>query len=83
MCPVFHDVEAHASHIIIRLSEDAERIQLEVLDDGCGIEASATRSRGMGLDIMKYRAHAIGGRFLLETQPSGGTRVACSIPKPK
>ena len=24
-----------------------------------------------------------GGRFVLETQPSGGTRVACSIPKPK
>lgn len=74
---------AHASRITIRLSDDAERIQLEILDDGCGIETNGPRSRGMGLDIMKYRAHAIGGRFVLETKPSGGTRVACSIPKPK
>ncbi|MHA3770069.1 PAS domain-containing sensor histidine kinase [Verrucomicrobiota bacterium sgz303538] len=74
---------AQASRIIIRLSEDADRILLEILDNGRGMEGNGTRGRGLGLDIMKYRAHAIGGRFRLETQPSGGTRVACSIPKPK
>ncbi len=74
---------ANASYITIRLSEDADRIQLEITDNGRGLENNGTRGRGMGLDIMKYRAHAIGGRFVLETQPSGGTRVACSIPKPK
>lgn len=74
---------ADAKHITIRLSEDADRIMLEITDDGRGIGTQGTRGYGMGLDIMKYRAHAIGGRFVLETQRSGGTRVACSIPKPK
>jgi PAS domain S-box-containing protein len=74
---------AGASYIVIRLTEDSERILLEVIDDGQGIDANGTRGRGMGLDIMKYRANAIGGRLVLETQRSGGTRVACSIPKPK
>jgi PAS domain S-box-containing protein len=74
---------AAATRIAIRLSEDSERILLEILDDGSGIGDVGTRGGGMGLDIMKYRAHAIGGWFVLETQPTGGTRVACSIPKPK
>jgi PAS domain S-box-containing protein len=74
---------AEPTQILIRLTEDPEHILLEILDNGRGLESASTRGGGMGLDIMKYRAHAIGGRLLLETQPSGGTRVACSIPKPK
>ncbi|RYD75195.1 MAG: PAS domain S-box protein [Verrucomicrobiaceae bacterium] len=74
---------AHASRLIIRLSEELDRIQLEIIDDGRGLENNGTRGRGMGLDIMKYRANAIGGSLKLETPPAGGTRVTCSIAKLK
>jgi two-component system, LuxR family, sensor kinase FixL len=74
-----------ARRIRIRLREDRDKVELRIRDDGRGFppeKADVSRAGGMGLDIMKYRAHAIGGRLLLESHPAGGAVVTCTIPKP-
>ncbi|MGV3533958.1 MAG: ATP-binding protein, partial [Chthoniobacteraceae bacterium] len=71
------------SRIRIELVEHGDRVVLNVNDDGIGLPAEADNRESMGLHIMKYRANAIGGTLKLETPPAGGTRVTCSIAKPK
>jgi PAS domain S-box-containing protein len=72
-----------ASRIRIELVEEGDRVALSVSDDGIGLPLEPYHRESMGLHIMKYRANAIGGALKLETPPAGGTRVTCSIPKPK
>lgn len=47
---------------------------LRVIDDGCGIDTD-NLSRGMGINIMKYRATRIGGKLIVGNSPSGGGMV--------
>ena len=55
-------------------------LELSVGDDGVGFLESATRSTGMGLKIMKYRARMIGGRIEIGPRRAGGTLVKCVCP---
>lgn len=55
---------------------------LAVQDDGCGLEGGAEGGRGMGLHIMHYRAHMIGGEIHIDSAPDRGTRVTCRLPLP-
>ncbi|MGV0849857.1 sensor histidine kinase [Mycolicibacterium phlei] len=50
---------------------------IEVVDDGCGIGPDATPS---GLNNLKHRAEDVGGEFVVEPGPSGGTRLRWSAP---
>ena len=71
----------HAQHVCISLSSDEESLTLAVKDDGCGICAPDPQQQGMGLRIMHYRAGMIGAALVIEKQPGGGTRVACTLPR--
>lgn len=68
-----------AAHIWIRLSGDGERVLLAVEDDGCGISPESATHGGMGIGIMRFRAHAIGAELELGAREGGGTRVACVV----
>ena len=70
----------HASpgHIAIRLTASREKIQLQISDDGTGIVTPAQRGQGMGLHIMAYRAHVIGGTVNVKRGDPGGTVVSCT-----
>jgi signal transduction histidine kinase len=71
---------ADAHHVLIRVAA-ADRLQLEILDDGVGLPRQRTGdSTGVGLGSMRDRAHEVGGRFLVESMPGGGTRVSVSLP---
>ncbi|MBN8422110.1 MAG: response regulator [Verrucomicrobia bacterium] len=72
----------HAQHVRISLSATAEALTLAVKDDGCGISTPDPHQQGMGLRIMHYRAGMIGAALRIEKQPSGGTRVSCTLPRP-
>lgn len=50
---------------------------LEVADDGMGIHQAG---RGVGLTAAHERAAELGGRFTVETRPSGGTLVRATLP---
>jgi signal transduction histidine kinase len=49
---------------------------LRILDDGVGI--SESRSSGMGLAIMRYRARLNGGELTIERPAGGGTLISCT-----
>jgi two-component system, LuxR family, sensor kinase FixL len=73
----------HARHIQIRLIPSDAGLNLEVEDDGSGLNPeSVSRSQGMGLHIMEYRARSIGGRFEVGSARLGGTRVSCCVLSP-
>jgi nitrate/nitrite-specific signal transduction histidine kinase len=55
-------------------------LQLIIEDNGRGLGLSNRKGKGLGLNIMAYRAGLIGGEFKTECPTSGGTRVVCRVP---
>jgi PAS domain S-box-containing protein len=72
---------ARATVVTVQLMVRGRRVTLAVADDGRGLPGGA--SSGMGLKIMRYRAHMLGGELTIEPGASGeGTRVACTLLQP-
>lgn len=70
---------AGAREIVIRLTRNDGRVSLCISDDGVGIAEPMRNHRGMGLNIMEYRARTVGGALRVRRGPEGGTEVTCSI----
>src|SRR5215831_8838895 len=71
---------AHAKHIAIELRTTPRKLHLTVTDDGIGLSAGLAQGKpGLGLKIMEYRAHMMGGTVAFE-EPGTGTRVALACP---
>lgn len=75
---------AQPSTVKIKLVTESEHLLLSVLDDGCGMEQLPEfhAQMGFGLANMRERAQAIGGLWLLESQPGQGTHISVRIPRP-
>ncbi len=71
---------ARASAIDVLLDAGKEEVRLEVRDDGIGMDGKAPDSTSIGLKSMRYRAHAIGARLEIQSQPGKGTVVRCVLP---
>jgi signal transduction histidine kinase len=72
---------AGASRVVISMVATERTIELEVSDDGKGIDPLASDPvRGDGLSNMADRLSEIGGTCLIGSLPSGGTRVTLSVP---
>jgi signal transduction histidine kinase len=73
---------AQAQQISLALTKDAaDRLQLAVRDDGVGLSRiRRSRSRGLGLRIMRYRAGVIGAELCVEPAEARGTIVTCTLP---
>ncbi|HVW69067.1 MAG TPA: ATP-binding protein, partial [Steroidobacteraceae bacterium] len=69
-----------ATRISIRLGSDNREVRLEVRDNGVGIPPRHRMHRGVGLKLMEHRCSLIGGRFIAESRPDGGTVVSCTLP---
>ena len=69
---------ARASSVTIGLEADHRRLLLTVWDDGEGIEPKNVR-KGMGTQIMQYRAGLIGATLDIRPARNGGTVVACML----
>jgi PAS domain S-box-containing protein len=74
---------AQAREVVVKLDRSRAGIALSVTDDGVGLRNQSKKRRGLGFHIMAYRAHALGGRFEVESLKQGGTRVACFLPGQK
>ncbi|HVM24096.1 MAG TPA: GAF domain-containing sensor histidine kinase [Candidatus Limnocylindrales bacterium] len=71
---------AGASTTRIALVTDAERVRLEMTDDGRGFAAEHDPDRGHhGLANMRARAEALGGTFALRSTPGRGTRIIIAL----
>ncbi len=73
-------VRGGANRIELELAVAGGRVTLAIRDDGKGFDPSQKRPSGMGLRLMKYRAHSINATFQLSSQPGAGTIVQCSLP---
>lgn len=78
-----HNVVKHAraKKITIGLASANGDMILTVKDDGIGFPANADKKKGMGLQIMQYRAQMIGGRLDFRNEPNGGAIIVCSTPR--
>jgi signal transduction histidine kinase len=67
-----------AKNIGIELSTHENRLQLSVVDDGCGLSAKTKANPGIGLRIMQYRATMLGASLRVDrATATGGTIVTC------
>ena len=58
----------------------ADDVTLEVCDNGSGIALPLATSAGMGLGNLRSRAEKLGGSFVVDAVPEGGTRLFWSVP---
>ncbi len=70
---------ARASRVDVHLRGDPRGFELQVADDGCGIDPRSSRPGGMGLHTMAERAERIGGQFNIVSAPGAGTRVCVRV----
>jgi two-component system NarL family sensor kinase len=73
-----------ASHVSVRLSRVDGGVELEVVDDGRGIEPgrreSALAEGHIGLASATQRLHAVGGELELKPGANGGTVALARLP---
>ena len=67
---------ARGDRITVTLDIGAKRVRLAVTDNGRGFDPRKA-PKGLGIDSMRQRAAAIGGRLRLQNVKSGGTAVIC------
>jgi signal transduction histidine kinase len=65
--------------IAVELNETTEEIEFVVADDGLGFEATSD-SEGAGVENMRDRLDALGGRLKIDSAAGGGTTVSGAIP---
>lgn len=64
-------------------SEHAQRVQILIEDDGCGLTSEDQAVRpGMGLIGMRERVMALGGSLSVTKGPAGGVALRASFPFP-
>ena len=68
---------ADASSVRVTVRRLADRLLVEVLDDGVG---GAATSPGGGLAGLQDRVAALGGSLTVDSPPGQGTRITASIP---
>lgn len=88
-------IAAHASRIEIRIEEnrEANRLTLQIRDNGCGMDelmcrcaldpfftTKTTRKIGLGLPFVKMAAELAEGRFQLDSESGKGTIVTAEFP---
>ncbi len=71
----------HARSVVIALEASDGTCSLRISDDGVGFDRLRSERRGMGLSIMRYRAHMISGNLEIQQNSPVGTVVVCTIEK--
>lgn len=68
---------SECSLISIEMYQENNMIILRIIDDGKGISHNNAKKAGVGLEIMNYRARALGGGLEITGNPTGGTTITC------
>ena len=66
-----------AQKILVSLHNDSESTTLQILDNGVGFSEDKANGAGMGLSLMRYRAHQLGCELDIIHPLNGGTLVSC------
>jgi signal transduction histidine kinase len=70
----------HAASIALRVSHEREWLCVEVSDDGIGFAPCTTPRRGLA--HLEDRVAALGGRFVVESEPGKGALLRCELRAP-
>ncbi len=73
---------AQAKKVLLTLTEETDRLELSIEDDGIGFDFGnlpSTRS-SFGLGIISARAKDIGGSVAVQSNPGQGTRIVVVVP---
>ena len=70
-----------ARRIVVSLRETQTAIRLAVRDNGSGLPPSHNKGPGMGLRIMRHRAHTVGATLEVAPRKVRGTIIKCLLPK--
>jgi signal transduction histidine kinase len=65
---------SQASHVTVELAHQDEEVTLTVADNGAGFDPGRVQ-KGVGLDSMRERLEAIGGRLEIASQKDRGAKV--------
>jgi signal transduction histidine kinase len=74
---------AAAARVVLTVTFHADAVSVDVLDDGRGFppgRASDAGMRGHGLEGIRERVAALGGRLDVESAPGNGTAAAVTVP---
>jgi signal transduction histidine kinase len=81
---------AHATQVMVTLTQGRDSVRLEVVDNGEGFDASAAgvpsaqeRASGWGLVGMRERVALAGGQFTIHSQVGRGASVVVALPLQK
>ena len=70
-----------ANEVYVSLIDRKKDYVLTIRNDGKELSFKKAGDEGMGIDIMKYRAKTINGKFKISNISKGGVQVRCSWPK--
>lgn len=76
---------AWAKEVVLTLSYLADRVILDIRDDGAGLDLAALadgtrKGTGFGLAGMRARMEELGGTLTVESAPGEGTSLAAAVP---
>ncbi len=75
---------AHPTSVTLDLNVCADKVELNISDNGCGFDPSQRKSKsrwGLGLLGIYERAAAIGGVAAIESSVGKGTHVSVTLPR--
>jgi len=72
----------HPKAVVVALEASNGALSLRVSDDGGGFDPSGSEKKGMGLNIMRYRARMLAGTLETQSNSPVGTMVTCTIARP-
>jgi two-component system NarL family sensor kinase len=73
---------AQATHLSVELKQVGPDLRLTISDDGRGFvpeQVQPTADSGFGLTGMSERAHLLGGRLEVQSEPGSGTRIVALV----
>jgi PAS domain S-box-containing protein len=72
---------ARAAHIGVRVVVTAETVQVDIEDDGVGMQEAPSSTNGFGMRSIGLRAAAVGATIAVLERPDGGTRLRAECPQ--
>jgi PAS domain S-box-containing protein len=71
-----------ATRVTVSFSHKSGELQIEIVDNGCGIAVASAGAAPVrhGIVGMRERAHMLGGSLIMEDNPRGGTCVLARLP---
>ena len=71
---------ASATRILIQLDRSRTGLRLTVADDGSGLNNADSSKSGIGMKVMRQRAHLAGGSLTISPNIPHGTLICCEVP---